>query len=113
MMTQVEARYIGRKIGVLPRIPTFSALPKAAYIGEPCVFLQDGKCQIYEHRPFACRVYFSVDDNPQACEIVNPKAPGHVAQLDHTQFYAVAGRALEDQMDYLADIREFFGKGQK
>lgn len=35
--------------------------------GEKCVFLnQEGNCSIYEHRPSACRMYFS-RKNPAAC----------------------------------------------
>lgn len=31
-------------------------------IGEPCPFLKDNRCSIYEHRPVTCRVYTCVGD---------------------------------------------------
>lgn len=31
-------------------------------ISEPCPFLKDSKCSIYEHRPYVCRVYSCVGD---------------------------------------------------
>lgn len=108
MITQLEARYIGRKLGILPKIPTYTIEPNPAYIGTPCPFLKDGKCSIYEHRPFACRVLYSVDDGPEPCEITLPYDPGRVAQLDNEQFYRVAVTALNDQIMYMADIRDFF-----
>lgn len=33
----------------------------------PCVFLEDGRCSIYEYRPLPCRTYFVVSD-PKLCQ---------------------------------------------
>ncbi len=30
---------------------------ESRYLPQPCMFYEDGKCQIYDIRPFACRVY--------------------------------------------------------
>lgn len=38
-----------------------------AFNGQPCSFLADGRCSIYEHRPLICRLHNSLNDNPHDC----------------------------------------------
>jgi len=38
----------------------------------PCLFLQDGKCSIYEARPTSCRAYY-VRATPEQCEAHDPE----------------------------------------
>ena len=55
----------------------------------PCIFLEDGACSIYEHRPAACREYL-VTSPPELCqdteknpveELSNPLRAGTVLSI--------------------------------
>lgn len=49
------------RLKILANIATYTPTATATIhgIGSPCVFLVDGKCSIYNDRPFTCRTYFS------------------------------------------------------
>ena len=78
------------------------------YTGVPCPFLQGGQCGVYEQRPFACRVHYSVDRDSLLCKIV----PGEVVTApspDTTQFQMLHALAHPNPLKLdIADIREFF-----
>src|ERR1700688_632020 len=38
--------------------------------GSPCPFLVDDRCSVYEVRPFACRVHYSMDRDNLLCKII-------------------------------------------
>lgn len=71
----------------------------------PCTFLRDGVCSIYEHRPFACRTYVSLDADALLCELI-PGESVPVPNLDMTSFQwayvQICGGAK------MADIRQYF-----
>jgi len=60
------AQHVGKKIVYLPakKANRRINLQKAS----PCPFLKAGECSIYEVRPHACRVHYSVDDDPAWCD---------------------------------------------
>lgn len=77
----------------------------------PCAFLRDGECSIYEHRPLACRVHYSVDTDNVLCEL----SPPHTHQtpcLNTTQFtfalMQVCTIGTAGTIPHCADIREWF-----
>ena len=76
LMPEQEAELIGRKIGVKPRkvegITERSAI-RAGY-DNPCPFLKDNACSIYEWRPLACRQLYNMDRDALLCELVGDKA---------------------------------------
>ncbi len=120
-VSRTEAELIGRATGRRLKVPR--ALVRASDVedgaakqdaerilregheGVPCVFLANGSCGIYEHRPFACRVLFNLDDDPMLCEVV-PGRPAEVPYADATflrVLYAISQPNAE-----LADLRDFF-----
>lgn len=91
----------------------FAQAPKAwtnqgnkAYVGKPCPFLVDDKCSIYKHRPFACRVHFSMADNSDPCDVSG--GIKQVPYLNSTDYHLAYINALREQSIELADIRDFF-----
>ena len=57
------------------KFQTEANMEEEDYINDPrpCIFLKDGLCSIYEHRPAACRKYFVVS-KPEDCRL-RPNAP--------------------------------------
>lgn len=104
---QVIAKAIGRELREprRPRAP-FSSEP-VAKVGydNPCIFLQQGRCAIYDHRPLVCRTTVNMDDDPQLCELlVRENVPAPFANwepLRRMQDYLCEGETL-------ADIRDWF-----
>lgn len=78
------------------------------YNGEPCVFLERGRCSIYESRPIACRKTISVDRDNLLCKIV-PGEPVKVPYLDMRAIDALYQEAMPEQ--WVADVRDWFSKG--
>jgi Fe-S-cluster containining protein len=111
-LNPVEARMIGDVIGRDPRDvgrgpPTFDqygALEGVEWgYHNPCTFLRDGMCSIYEHRPLTCRVHFNMDRDELLCKFTG--STHQVPYMDLTQYrfaYVMIGGVG------LADIREYF-----
>lgn len=74
---------------------------------QPCVFLSNGQCSIYAHRPFACRIQFNLDVDALLCELI-PGVPVPVPYLN-LEFLKVAYVAL--LREGVADLRAFFPRG--
>ena len=78
------------------------------YQGEPCVFLESGQCQIYEHRPLACRLLLNLDEDDLLCHLVpNAEAP-RVPYLNTREHEVRALLAFGNQQ--YDDIRAWFSK---
>jgi uncharacterized protein len=67
-----EAELIGEKIGVKPAKVKGNTGPRDIEAGyhNPCPFLKDGACSIYESRPFVCRKLINIDTDALLCELV-------------------------------------------
>ena len=105
---QVIAIETGAKMTMPARFNQFGEIMQQQHAGVPCTFLTDEGCSIYEQRPFACRVHYSVDADNLLCEMVpgeTIRSPNFNAQEYDEAFVAAFGGALT--MKY-ADIREFF-----
>jgi Fe-S-cluster containining protein len=76
--------------------------------GVPCPFLVDNQCSVYEVRPFACRVHYSVDSDNLLCKII-PGESIRSPTLNTLPLTALNLLCYPDplQIQY-ADIREFF-----
>lgn len=79
--------------------------------GEPCPFLgQDGLCGVYEARPSACRLYFSLENSPEPCDTgQGGRRVESVVRLD-TLADAAAGAVILGRHQLVAEIRSFFPK---
>lgn len=76
------------------------------YKGTPCVFLKEGACEIYEHRPLACRLLMNLDDDDLLCQLVEDGPAPRVPYLN-TQAHDVRALMVLGNQQY-ADIREWF-----
>jgi Fe-S-cluster containining protein len=75
------------------------------HLGEPCPFLKDGLCSVYENRPISCRTHYNLDDDSLLCEVV----PDHPVTVPMINNHSILGYiALQFPKDYLSDIRDFF-----
>lgn len=112
-----EARAIGERIGVKPANVRGRKNFKGFDFGphNPCTFLKDGECSIYENRPLACRVHFSLDADAMLCD-VSTGQPWPVPYLNTLQWQTAMLRVMEatqDDVPKLGDIREFFPRGKR
>lgn len=111
MMSQTEAAYIAKHTGLKMSVPEkYSIVAQMQYLAQPCPLLKNGRCSVYEFRPFACRVHYSLDDTEDACKIV----PGETIiapYMDNMDFHLVEIEALGEHALQNADIRDFF-KGE-
>jgi Fe-S-cluster containining protein len=122
-VTVQEAEVISREIGVPLQTPTeWSTLPVMKYAGQPCPFLQDARCTIYQHRPMVCRLIFNMDADALLCQMV-PGARSQAPYADHSIYKELYIRAhlgkVKSQQEMqaalkslrMADLREFFPNG--
>ena len=110
MVSRAEALYIGKQIGRKPvDIQTadmdISRTARPGY-DNPCTFLVDQVCSVFEHRPSACRSHFNLDDDSLLCEL-HPGEAIHVPYADKRSVSMVEAAISEGKM---ADIREWFPK---
>jgi len=119
-MTDVEAKLLGSKIGRTPANPSSAPtttetleradpLPGApdpiGHYDNPCPFLVENECSVYQHRPLACRTHLNLDVDPLLCELI----PGGDIPVPYANasklkaFYAMAQPSAR-----WADIRAFF-----
>lgn len=83
----------------------YTEAPFPGHTGKPCVFLKEGKCSIYEHRPFVCRTLVNMSNDPSLCEVSeHQKIP--VPYLNTTRISGWFGVFAEKE-DF-ADIRDWF-----
>lgn len=127
-LTEAEARVMAKELGLRLAEPKYSGEPDGRYQGEPCVFLLDGRCGIYESRPMACRLLFNMDTDDLLCHII-PGSPMNVPYANTStlhllyleahlgKIHAVNAQAVEQQLSIatdrlkMADVREFFPSG--
>ncbi len=116
-VTQTEAYYIGRKIGIKPHKVgkgRGGAVGQSIPYGydHPCPFLEGGACSIYAHRPLSCRSHYSLARTPEPCELQPEQRyePFHKAgDLPFVEAQLFVGAKVGNLV--LADIRDFFPHG--
>lgn len=112
-LSSVEALVIGESIGVTP---TMSISRDARedinhYHRQPCTFLQQGKCSIYDARPMACRLAFNMSDSPYFCNTAIDPQDSHVAYLNLQDLELAFTAAVVEGT--VGDIRDFFPAGTR
>jgi Fe-S-cluster containining protein len=112
-LTAGEAARIGEALGVAPMRPAASydrSASTRAYSGVRCTFLDEqSRCSIYEHRPIACRTYFSIGATPFFCDTAIPSEQSKVRVLELSRFWYAYAVIFNDPL--VGDIREFFPQG--
>jgi Fe-S-cluster containining protein len=133
LLPEQEAELIGRKIGVKPRRLEGITQPHEIGAGydNPCPFLKDNACSIYEWRPLACRQLFNMDRDALLCELIGDEA-SKVPYLNMGDYQLalaqmtisrreIVGRdartglprpGVEMIAPAVGDIREFFPEGK-
>lgn len=108
LMTQTEADIIAEEIGVTAKNPSYIRESNMALVGQPCTFLKDTQCSIYESRPLACRLCHNMDEDALLCELF-PGEKISVPYFDGSryEFLWLQGIGLRDGKQ-LAHLTDFF-----
>jgi uncharacterized protein len=111
LIPEEEARVIGDRIHIEPKKVKARNNGKGFDFGyhNPCTFLKNGECSIYEHRPVTCRVHYSLDIDSLMCELTPPEirdVPYMNPMNFHMAFLQLLG--VPKRVPKLADIRDFF-----
>lgn len=78
------------------------------HLGEPCVFLQNGRCSIYRYRPLVCRFLVNMDVDALLCRLVaghQIMVPYLNRERENLVYMLVVGPNTR-----FADIRDWFGQ---
>lgn len=117
-MSAEEAEVIGKRIGVAPR-----QIEGGGNINvdlnfdwgyhNPCTFLKDGECSIYENRPLACRTHYSLDVDSLLCELTPPEScPLPMLNPMYAQLALLRILGVPKRVPVVEDIRAFFPRGK-
>lgn len=114
-LTTDEAEVIGKRIG---RKPQHVAAPgrgrddrESFDFGyhNPCTFLIDGECSIYENRPLPCRLQYSLDVDALMCELTPPESKAVPYLNPHPYLMAFLQMlGVPEVRPVLGDIRDFW-----
>lgn len=113
-LSEHEAQRLGERIGIRPASPPpgqDQADFERLYFRSACPFMHDRQCSIYEHRPIACRLHFTLDADAYFCQTTLDPADSAVPNVDLSEFwfaYAYLGIQLGST---IGDIRQFFPAG--
>jgi Fe-S-cluster containining protein len=128
LMPMQEAELIGKRIGVKPvKITGITGRDdiKSGY-DNPCPFLKNGACSIYDSRPLACRQHFNMDSDALLCELAGaPSKVPYINLMDYQTALAMITSTTRDSIEReprtglhvpvsittapgVGDIREFF-----
>lgn len=99
----------GRQVQPVPiRDPHMMSGHANRYQGQPCPFLIEERCSVYDNRPVICRLHHSIDDAPNQCDLTVVSTVSSVPTLNlkflelaYTYLGVVKGEPI-------GDIREFF-----
>lgn len=79
------------------------------YIRTPCPFLVEGRCSVYEVRPYACRQQHSLNPTPDQCDTYrHPSNESNVAHFNIKYLELAMAHVMLSKTVPLGDIREFF-----
>ncbi len=107
-VSQLEARYIAQETNI-PMIE-LREIKTREPAREPCPFLKNNQCSIYQYRPLACRMFATLDD-VKYCESGNiPHAIVSTQSTSITEYLMglFTHVSLSMKGATYADIREWF-----
>lgn len=107
-INEVEADIIA-EASKRKRAPAPASIPEGAvdkYFREPCPFLKNNSCSIYDARPIVCRLHFSISDTNAMCDTRIPPNMSSTINLNLNQFWY--GYMSVMHVSNMADIRHFF-----
>lgn len=110
-VSTIEAQMIGEVIGKAPlKAPArMSREETGHYHRQPCPFLSNGECSIYDSRPMACRFMFNMADVPYYCNTDIDPENSRVTMLNLKDIeFTFTGVFMSSGF---ADIRDFFPQG--
>lgn len=117
LITQDEADVIGKRIG-RPAVKLTGKSRGRKDVEKfdwgyhnPCTFLVNDQCSIYENRPLPCRTQLNVDIDALMCELTPPESK-RVPYMNFSQFTHafLIMLGVPKRAPKLGDIREFFPK---
>jgi len=103
------AEVSGRPMTILPYRPMNVVLAEGnKYNHQPCPFLVNNRCSVYEHRPLVCRVHHSLSDSALDCNpYISPDRPP-MYNPDIVEIpYRIINAAV-NPMEPWGNIAEFF-----
>ncbi len=109
-ISDIEASQIAEHTGRRPvALKTPMTHDVSTFLGQPCPFLKEDICSIYDQRPMVCRKHFNFDETPYWCH-PSRSATVNLAKLGLS---GVEGaymqiRTARGARHILADIRDFF-----
>lgn len=129
LVAEPEARVIAKELGMAVKEPPAERLVSVAgalhdedilneskaqgknisdhFFGQPCTFLKDGACSIYDFRPLACRQLFNADVDDLLCRLVEGETiPVPYVNMQSSQIFYVGTMGFNTRM---ADIRDWLG----
>lgn len=110
-ISKQEAELVGHSVGRAPA--DAPAMPDSSHVAwgyhNPCPFLRDGACSIYEFRPLACRLLVNVDVDDLLCRL-QPSINEQVMmpQIDFRYLQETMTCIVSRDGLHLADIRDWF-----
>ncbi len=110
-ISREEAQIISEHTGVNYDDSQEALSKRHEHYGKPCSFLTEEGCSIYEARPLACRLHFSLLDTPTMCDTRIVDSHVKLTGLD-TEWLWTTLRS-KGAGSPVKDIRKFFPKPQK
>lgn len=105
------AEATGKTISYFEPHPIDGTLQKVLmekFTKEPCPFLVDSQCSIYDVRPLVCNMHFSLADDDFPCDIINNQG-ARVPYYNFQELHFLTMLMFMSADCKYGDIREFFG----
>lgn len=110
-VSKTEAELIGERTGIRPASAPSRMNGDHIEWGyhNPCPFLRNSECSIYEWRPIACRIHYSLDKDDLLCRL-SPPNTNSVPYINTENLIKLTLLVLtaDGSFPHFSDIREWF-----